>query len=103
MPSEELAVELQKHLRENKFTVTSYDKGRRAIQFPDDMDLSQWSGLKDTVEKWAKGRQLDVVESLRLQPQKPEAAPQKQEDRAKLEAEVNKKLEDLSPDKAEAR
>ncbi len=103
MPSEELAVELQKHLKDESILFTSYDRGRRAIQFPDDIDPAVWSTIKSTVERWAEPRHLDVVESLRLQPKKPETNPETRAENAKLEAEVNKRLEGLSPDKAEAR
>jgi hypothetical protein len=109
LPSEQLAEELQKHLQDNKFTVASYDKARRTIQFPDNMNPSQWAHLKGTVEKWAKGRRLDVVESLKLQ-SRPEATQEKakpkeldEEGKKKLDAEVKKKLETLTPQKAEER
>src|ERR1022692_3537589 len=66
LPSEELAEELQKHLQDGRFAGATYDKGEKTIQFPDNMNPSQWSGLKGTVEKWAKGKRLEVVESLKL-------------------------------------
>lgn len=103
MPSEELAVELQKHLKAESILFTSYDRGRRAIQFPDDMDPEVWANIKRTIEEWAQGRQLDVVESLRLQPKKVVETPEARAEHVKLEEEVNKRLEGLSPDKAEAR
>jgi len=102
LPSEELAEELQRHLQDRKFTGASYDKARRTIQFPDDMNPSQWSSLKDTVEKWARGRRIEVIESLRLQPARPEAR-QGSVKPKELEADVKKKLEKLTPQKAEER
>jgi hypothetical protein len=109
LPSEELAEELQKHLQEKKFTVASYDEARKAIQFPDSMSPSQWSSLRDTVEKWAEGKRMEVVESLELHP-RPEAAEEESkpneeevEAKKKLEAEAKKKLESLTPKEAEER
>jgi hypothetical protein len=102
LPSEELAEELQSHLQDKRFTGSTYDKARRTIQFPDNMNPSQWSSLRGTVEKWAKGRHLEVVESLKLQSPRPEAA-QARADPKELEAEVKKKLERLTPETAEER
>jgi len=102
LPSEELAEELQKHLQDRKFTGATYDKGRRTIQYPDSMNPSQWSSLKGTVEKWAKGRRLEVVESLKLQSPRPEA-PQVRVSSKNQEAEVKKKLESLTPQEAQER
>jgi len=101
LPSEELAEELQKHLQDRRFTGASYDEARKAIQFPDSMNPSQWSSLRDTVEKWAKGRQMEVVESLVVQP-RPEA-PQEKAKPNELEAEAKKRLESLTPQEAEER
>lgn len=66
------------------------------------MNPSQWSSLKGTVEKWAKGRRLEVVESLKLQPPRPEATQGKVKSK-ELEAEMKEKLEGLTPQKAEER
>jgi hypothetical protein len=101
LPSEELAEELQRHLQDRRFTDASYDEARKAIQFPDDMNPSQWSSLRDTVEKWAKGKQMEVVESLELHP-RPEA-PQEKAKPNEREAEAKKKLEGLTPKEAEER
>jgi len=101
LPSEELAEELQRHLQDRRFTGATYDETRRAIQFPDSMSPSQWSSLRDTVEKWAKGRQMEVVESLELQP-RPEATQEKAKPN-EPEAEAKKKLEGLTPKEAEER
>jgi hypothetical protein len=101
LPSEQLAEELHRHLQDKRFAVASYDKARRTIEFPDGMSPSQWSSLRDTVEKWAKGRRLAVVESLKLQPM-PEAAQEKVSPE-KVDAEVKKRLEGLTPQKAEER
>ena len=102
LPSEELAEELQTLLHEKRFTGSTYDKARRTIQFPDSMDSSQWSSLRSAVEKWGKGRRLEVVESLRLQYHKPDAA-QARVDPKTLQAEVKKKVDGLSSQKAEER
>jgi hypothetical protein len=101
LPSEELAEELQRHLQERRFTDASYDKARKAIQFPDSMNPSQWSSLRATVEKWAKGKRMDVVESLELQ-SRPEATEEKAKPN-ELEAEAKKKLDSLTPREAEER
>ena len=102
LPSEELAEELQSHLQDRRFTGATYDKARKTIQFPDNMNPSQWSSLKGTVEKWAKGRRLEVVESLKLQSLRPETTQAKVNPK-ELEAEVKKKLERLTPQTAEER
>jgi len=102
VPSEELGRELIRHLEEGEFTGATYDRGRRIIQIPDGMDASKWSNLKDDVEEWAKGRQLEVVESLRLQPSRREgtqAKPKPQEQGI----DVKKRLEKLTPQEAEER
>jgi hypothetical protein len=101
LPSEELAEELQRHLQDRRFTDASFDEARKAIQFPDNMNPSQWSSLRETVEKWAKGKRMDVVESLELQP-RPEATHEKAKPN-ELEAEAKKKLESLTPREAEER
>jgi hypothetical protein len=102
LPSDELAEELQRELQDKKFTGATYDKGRRTIQYPDSMNPSQWSSLKGTVEKWAKGSNLEIIESLKLQPLKPET-PQVRANPKEMEAEVKKKLEKLTPQTAEER
>jgi hypothetical protein len=66
------------------------------------MGSSQWSILRSTVEKWAKGRRLEVVESLKLQPLKPEAT-QAEVNPKEVQEEVKKRLEGLTPQKAEER
>lgn len=109
LPSEELAAELQRQLQDRKFTGASYDEARKTIQFPDDMNPSQWSSLRDTVEKWAKGKHMEVVESLELKPEsevtEEEAKSNELEAEAKkkLEVEAKKKLEGLTPQEAEER
>ncbi len=51
LPSEALAEELRDHLQDKRFTVANYDKAHRTLQFPDNMNSSQWSSLRSTVEK----------------------------------------------------
>lgn len=102
LPSEELAEELHSHLQERRFTGASYDKARKTIQFPDDMNPSQWSGLRGMVEKWAKGRHLEVEESLKLLSPRPEE-PQRKANTREQEAELKKRLEGLTPQKAQER
>jgi hypothetical protein len=102
LPSDQLGEELEKHLQDKRFSGGTYDKGRKAIQFPDNMDPSQWSSLRGTVEKWAKGKDLDVVESLKLQHPRHETA-QPKVDPKELEAEVKKRLDKLTPQTAEER
>jgi hypothetical protein len=101
LPSEELAEELQRHLQDRRFVGATFDDARKVIQFPERMNPSQWSSLRDTVEKWAKGRQMEVVESLELQP-RPEATREGAKSN-ELEAEAKKKLESLTPHEAEER
>ena len=62
---------------------------------------SQWTSIRGTVEKWAKGRNLEVLESLTLQSPRPEA--QGKANPKEIEAEVKKRLEKLEPQKAEER
>jgi hypothetical protein len=102
LPSEELAEELQKHLQERRFTGVTYDKAQKTIHFPDNMGSSQWSILRGTVEKWAKGKRLEVVESLKLQSPIPEVT-RGEVNPKEVEAQVKKKLEGLTPQKAEER
>jgi hypothetical protein len=102
LPSEELAEELQRHLQDRRLTGARYDKPQKTIQFPDDMNPSQWSRIRDTVEGWAKGRRLEVVESLKLQTPRPEATQGKVNPKEE-ETELKKKLEGLTPQKADDR
>jgi hypothetical protein len=117
LPSEKLAEELQRHLQDKRFAGATFDDARKVIQFPERMNPSQWSSLKDTVEKWAKGKRMEVVESLELHP-RPEAAEEEskpnepeteakkkleEEAKKKLEEEAKKKLEGLTPKEAEER
>lgn len=109
LPSEELAEELQRHLQDKRFAGATFDDARTVIQFPEHMNPSQWSSLRDTVEKWAKGKRMEVVESLELHP-RPEAAEEESkpneletEAKKKLEEEAKKKLESLTPKEAEER
>jgi hypothetical protein len=102
LPSEELAQELQRHLLERKLSDYTYDKGRRTVQFPDGVNASQWSNIRATVEKWAKGKDLDVVESLKIQSSKAEVK-QDKVDSKEQKADIKKKVEKLSPEKAEER
>ena len=109
LPSEKLAEELQRHLQDKRFAGATFDDARKVIQFPERMNPSQWSSLRDTVEKWAKGKRMEVVESLELHP-RPEAAEEESkpnepetEAKKKLEEEAKKKLESLTPKEAEER
>lgn len=108
LPSEELAEELQKYLQEKRFAGATYEKGAKTIEFPGNMSLLQWSSLKGMVEKWARGRSLEVEESLRILPPVADMAeaPVEKVDLKELEAreaEVKKKLVSLTPDEAEER
>jgi hypothetical protein len=102
LPSEELAEELQRHLKEKRLTGTIHEGSRKTIQFPENMNSLLWSSIKGTVEKWGKGRNLQLVESLKLQPREPEPA-QERADPKELQAEVKKKLDSLTPQSAEER
>ncbi len=102
LPSEALAEELREHLQDKRFTVANYDKAHRTLQFPDNMNPSQWSSLRSTVEKWTSGRNLEVVESLKLQYSRQDAKQEKASPR-ELKVEATKKVESLTPDKAEER
>ena len=123
LPSEDLAEELRGHLEGKRYRDLTYDKGRRAIYFPDDMDPSQWSGVTATVEKWARGKNLEVVASIRLQYHKGEGAPSRAEQKVEqkgehkaeqrgeqssvdprvLAADAKKKVDGLTSEKAEER
>jgi fructose-bisphosphate aldolase class 1 len=100
LSSEELAEELQKHLEEKRFAGASYDKARRTIEFPD-MSPAQWASLRGTVEKWARGRKLEIEESLKIQ--SPPEAPQAKTRSKEQEAELRKRLEAMTLEEAEAR
>ncbi len=101
LPSDELAEELQRHLQDKKFKGANYDKARRTLHFPDNMDPSEWSSLKSTVEKWTKEKHLDVVESLKVKAPRSEAAHEKAA--PKEEGEMKKRLESLTPEEMEKR
>ncbi len=102
LPSDELAEELQKHLIAKRIAGASYDKARKTIEFPEEMSLVQWSSVRGTVEKWAKGRNLEVEESLKIQSAGPEP-PQEKPPSKEQQAELKKKLEGMTPREAEAR
>jgi hypothetical protein len=102
LPSEALAKELQKFLQDRRFVVE--DRASASILFPDEMKPSDWSNLKSVVDKWGRGRQLEVVESLRLQPVKrPKPETEDKEKEADTHAELVKKIDSMGPDKAEER
>ena len=103
LPSEELAEELQRHLQDTRFAGATHNKGQRTVQLPDNMNVLQWSSLKGTIEKWAKGRRLEVVESLRLESMGPEAAAPETADPKEVKEDVKKKLESLTPQMAKER
>lgn len=102
VPSEDLAVDLQKHLQERRFPSATYDKGRRALQYQDSLNPSEWSNIRTAAEKWAKGRNLEVSESIRFYFNRPEPTQQKPEPTVD-KAELKKRLDTLSPEKAEER
>ncbi len=66
------------------------------------MKPSEWSSLKGVVEKWASGKQLKVVESLRLQSLQPTKGESKEKE-VDRSAEVKKKIDSLTPQMAEQR
>jgi len=117
LQSVELAEELQKHLLERRFAGAAYEKGAKSIEFPENMSLWQWTSLKSTVEKWAKGRRMEVIESLNVEsipvepaeqvelPQSTQAieAEHQDVDHREIETEAKKKLERLTPDTTEER
>jgi len=102
LPSEELAQELEKHLLEKRIAGASYDKARKTIEFPEEMSLVQWSSVRGTVEKWARGRKLEVEESLKIHSAAPEPSQAEPPSREK-QAELKKRLEAMTPKEAEAR
>jgi len=102
LPSDELAEELQKRLLEKRIVGASYDKERKTIDFPEEMSLVQWSSVRGTVEKWVKGRSLEVEDTLRIRSTAPEAAQEKP--RSKEEAaELKRRLDAMTLKEAEAR
>jgi hypothetical protein len=102
MPSDELAEELQKRLLEKKIAGASYDKERKTIEFPEEMSLVQWSSVRGTVEKWVKGRNLEVEDLLKIQSTAPEASQEKPRSREEA-AELKKRLDAMTLKEAEAR
>ena len=102
LPSGEMVEELQRHLQEKRFPGATSDKGRRTLQFPDSMGQSEWANVRAEVEKWAKGRRLEVVESLRVQYPKTEPAKPEVDPRT-LKEEAKKKVDRLTPQTAEDR
>ena len=102
LPSDELAEELQKRLLEKKIVGASYDKERKTIEFPEEMSLVQWSSVRGTVEKWVKGRNLEVEDLLKIQSTAPEAPPEKPRSREEA-AELKRRLDAMTLKEAEAR
>jgi type II secretory pathway component PulL len=102
LSSEELAEDLQKHLEGKRFTGGSYDKARKTIEFSDDLRPAQWASLRGTVENWARTRNLEIEESLKIQAPVPED-PQAKEVAKEQQAEVKKRLAGLTLEEAEAR
>jgi hypothetical protein len=102
LPSDELAEELQRYLQGKNFTGATYERTKRSIQFPDDMNPSQWANARSAVEKWAKGKHLELVESLKIQAPKTVATHEKT-DSKQQEEELKKRLEGMTPEKAEER
>ena len=102
LPSDELAEELQKHLLEKKHMSASYDKERKTIEFPEEMSLVQWSSVRGTVEKWVKGRSLEVEDTLKIRSAAPEAAQEKPRSREEA-AELKRRLDAMTLKEAEAR
>lgn len=102
LSSEELAEELQKHLQDKRFAGASYDKARRTIEFPDELSPAQWASLRGTVERWARGRNLEIEESLKIQSPRLEA-PEVKANAREQEAQLKRRLEALTPQMAEER
>lgn len=102
LPNEELAEELQKHLENGKFPGSTCDKARKSVEFAAEMSSSQWSALKAEVERWAKGRRLEAVESLTLQFARPQESLARAQPSGQ-DAGVKKRLESLTPQQAEQR
>ena len=101
LPSEKLASELQRHLQDKRYRGSIEDGSRNVIEF-EDMSLSQWIGLTSTVEKWARGRQYEVIQTLELRAVAVEPR-QDEVQRKAIEVEVKKKVDALSPQTAEER
>lgn len=102
LSSEELAEELQKHLQDKRFKDGTYDKARRTIEFSDELRPVQWASLRGTVEKWARDRNLEIEESLKIKAPVPEE-PQAKEKAAEQQEEMKKRLAGLTLQEAEAR
>jgi hypothetical protein len=102
LSSEELAEELQKHLQDKRFTGGIYDQEQRTIEFSDDLSPAQWAGVRGTVEKWARGKNLEIEESLKIQAPIPEE-PQAKERAREQQAEMKKRLAGLTLQEAEER
>lgn len=105
-----MAQELQKHLQQRHFPGGNFDKGRREVQYPDGMRESEWSNIKAEVERWAKEKGLESSDVLKLQPRKAEQTQSKAEpkkepamDPEEIKAEVKKRLDSYTPEKAEER
>lgn len=70
------------------------------------MKDSEWSAIKGEVEKWAKGKNMDVSELLKIQSRKQESAQHKEEAKEhtkEQEEDMKKRVAALSPEKAEER
>jgi len=62
----------------------------------------QWSSVRGTVEKWVKGRSLEVEDTLKIKSAGPEPL-QAEPPSKEQQAELKKKLEGMTPKEAEAR
>lgn len=96
LPSHELAEELLRHLEASGPEGVSYTLAGSAVEVPDDTASQQWSGLREAVAAWSRGKRLEMSESIKLKgkPLIPQFTPSK---------DVAKKLDGMTPEQAEAR
>lgn len=96
LPSHELAEELRKHLEKSGPEGVSYSMAGSSVDVAEETPSPQWSGVREAVAAWSKGKRLEMSESIKLKgrPLIPQFTPSK---------DVTKKLDSMTPDQAEAR
>jgi hypothetical protein len=106
LPSETLAKELQRHLQEQR--LQAGERTSVMILFSSDMKELEWIRIKGAVEKWARGRQLSIGETMKLSEKATPAVEDSEnkeeiERRSSFEEELKKKIDSLTPEMARER
>jgi hypothetical protein len=103
LPSEALAKELQRYLQERR--LEAGERNSASIRFSSEMKEPQWIRIKGTVEKWARGRQMNINETMKLLETESPSAESDQEikKRSQSEKELKARIDALTPEMARER